>query len=215
MNYYDPTLRKQLAFYVNALSSFCMKGQMAYSLANKMHMVFENKTRLRNALELWRIDDPRSLRATLQWLFDTGIRKEFEDYRMLLSGLTESERNPYLQSLPEGERRTRRLLVANYYLMRLPAEGIAAFDHSWCVYLCCAGYHLGYLTEEDKWRIVAMSLQNARESYTNWKEYLISYAAGADFFDATPSLDYVKNYNGFLIKLLTGAESPLTGLNLR
>ncbi|WP_282935555.1 DUF1266 domain-containing protein [Paenibacillus sp. RC67] len=215
MNYYDPRVRRQLALYVNALSSFCMKGQMAYSLANKMHMVFENKTRLRNALELWGSDDQHSIRPTLQWLFDTGLRKEFQDYRMLLSGLTERERSRYLQELPEKERRTNRMRVANYYLTRLPMEGIAAFDHSWCVYLCCAGYHLGYLTEDDQWRIAAMSLSDARKSYSTWNEYLISYAAGADFFDASPSLDYVKNYNGFLIKLLTGAESPLAGLNLR
>ncbi|XOK58549.1 DUF1266 domain-containing protein [Paenibacillus elgii] len=215
MDYYDPEVRAQLALYGHAMSSLCMKGQMAFSLAKNMQAVFENKRRLQSALELWEIEDSAALKAELQWLFETGVRKEFEACQMLLSGLADTERSGYLQSLPTGEVHTGRLHVVAYYLSRLPVKGIAAFDYSWCVYLCCAGYHRGYLSEEDQWRIVAMCVRHARIAYASWKDYIIGFAAGADFHQASPSLDHAKKYKDFFVKLLTAPESPLRQVNLR
>lgn len=215
MDYYDPEVRAQLALYGHAMSSLCMKGQMAFSLAKNMQAVFENKRRLQSALELWEIENSAALKAELQWLFETGVRKEFEDCQMLLSGLGDTERSGYLKSLPSGEAHTGKLHVATYYLSRLPVKGIAAFDYSWCVYLCCAGYRLGYLSEEDQWRIVAMCVRHARIAYSSWKDYTIGFAAGADFHQASSSLDHVKKYKDFFVKLLTAPESPLGQVNLR
>jgi len=179
-----------------------------------MNLVFENKSRLRQVLYDWEIKDTRMLREKLDWFFRSGHREEFRESSLLLSGLSISERAAYLQSLPDEESRKAKLIVSDRYLTRLPAEGIAAYDHSWCVYACCAGYELGYLTEEDKWRMVAVSVRNARKCYSSWADYAIGYAAGADFAKPSSSFEYVNKNKDYLIKLLTAPDSPLRHVSL-
>ncbi|TVY02062.1 DUF1266 domain-containing protein [Cohnella terricola] len=214
MDYYNLEVRQQLSLYIHALSSFCLKGHNPYPFAKNMHLIFENKSRLSQMLDQWEIDDSEKLKEKLDWFFQTGHRKEFRDSSMLLSGLSISERTAFIQSLPDGDPRTAKLIVSNHYFTRLPGEGIAAYDHSWCVYACCAGYELGYLTEEDKWRMVAVCVREARIAYSSWKDYAIGYAAGADFTESSSSLEYVNKNQDYLIKLLIAPDSPLRHISL-
>ncbi|MGG4441688.1 DUF1266 domain-containing protein [Brevibacillus fortis] len=139
------------------------------------------------------IRDAASQKERLSWMLNEGERKEFARLHHFLSALSESGRAEYINSLEPDQDRVAKAKVVHYYLRRLPAEGIAAYDYAWATYLSGTRWENGgYISKEEARQFKLQAVRQAQQAYNSWSEFITGYIAGYQFMTAQTSLDYLR-----------------------
>ena len=204
---------RTLKFYMRALAAVCLKGNLAYYYTlyaqGGVREGFLGRRMTANRLkEKWGITNAQTLKHNLGWLLEGGSRQEFNEICYLLSALSESDRVAYIDSFPKEHDQHAKLFIANYYMRRLPVDGIAAFDYAWYIYLCQVGRTLRYLSEKEARQRMIQVAQRIQQSYSGWNEYIAAYVAGSQFIAKDTSFSFVKMNHSYITKLFTAENSP-------
>ncbi|MED1799909.1 DUF1266 domain-containing protein [Brevibacillus porteri] len=139
------------------------------------------------------IRDAASQKERVSWMLKEGERKEFARLHHFLSALSESGRAEYIDSLEPDQHRLGKAKVVHYYLKRLPAEGIAAYDFAWASYLSGTRWENGgYIRKEEARQFKLQAVRQAQQAYNSWSEFITGYIAGYQFMTAQTSLDHLR-----------------------
>lgn len=193
--------------YVDAMTALCIEGRYADYHVQNPRRVFSKTSHTRNTLKLWNIENAEGLKEALEWFVSGGMRKEFAELSVTLSVLKAEQRARYIEQTSDPVRR-HKLSVADQYLGRLPAGGIAAYDCSWGVFICCAARQRVYLTEQEKWDYIGRFVGLAKENYSEWKDYMAGFAAGAAYSFGQKRGSYISDNQAVFAKLLRSRYSP-------
>ncbi|NEW09903.1 DUF1266 domain-containing protein [Paenibacillus sp. SYP-B3998] len=209
---------KKLKLYMRSLSAVCLKGNLAYYFTlyayGGLREKFVGRRLITSTLEEgWRIGDAQSLKHNLGWLLEGGSRHEFNKMRYLLSALSDADRVKYIESQSKENESYAKLCIVNYYMNKLPADGIAAFDYAWYIYLCRAGRTLGYLSEHESQQRMIYVAQRIQQSYSGWNEYIAAYVCGGQFVAKDNTFAFAKKNEAYLTKLFAAERSPLRQLD--
>ncbi|MDR9853910.1 DUF1266 domain-containing protein [Paenibacillus sp. VCA1] len=199
--------------YVDAMTALCIEGRYAeYHIQNSSRS-FSKRSFNRKTLKLWNIENAAGLRDVLDWFASDGMRKEFAETSGMLSVLSAEKRARQIEET-EDPIQKHKLSVANQYVGRLSAGGIAAYDYSWGVFICCAARKMDYLTEEGKWDHIARFVGLAKESYSEWNDYMAGFAAGAVYSYGHKRVGYVADNQAVFAKLMFSRLSPFRKVRL-
>ena len=209
MNYGDS--RKVKLFY-QALSSPCMDDQLAYYFT--LHEFGKIKTEFRKKfiykkLKKLNIYNDHALKYKLSWLMNEGHRTEFKKMHSYLSALPEPNRKSFLQSLSKENGDYSKWNIVNYYLKKLPADGIAAFDYAWYIYLCRTGVAVGFIDNLEAERFMTKAARLAQQSYSGWESYFIAYVCGSQFASSNAAFDFTQKNHAYHSKLFAARRSPI------
>ncbi|WP_339324383.1 DUF1266 domain-containing protein [Paenibacillus sp. FSL W8-0194] len=199
--------------YVDAMTALCIEGRYADYHVQNPNRVFSKTTDTRNTLKLWNIENADGLKEALEWFLAEGMRKELADLGGTLSVLKDEKRAGYIEETQDPVLR-HKLSVANQYLGRLPAGGIAAYDCSWGVFISCAARKMVYLTEQERWDYVARFVALAKENYSDWNDYMAGFAAGAAYAFGQKRSSYISDNQAVFAKLLRSRFSPFRKVQL-
>lgn len=197
--------KRKLNLYLMAMTSSSFIGDPAYlkGIRNCKDLHIYPESNLNELLQHWNINNSQSQMKMLYWLQDEGHRAEFNRLRHFLLALSESERNQYLYTMPEGDNRKAKLLVVNKYLRRLPEASIAAYDYALYIILCHAGGRLKHLTSDAIFPKSMEAATKAQPLYTGWDEYILACTAGMEFhsnlLDADRTAENEKAYGGLFL----------------
>lgn len=203
---------RKVKFYLQALSSPCMDDQLAYYYTlydfGKIKRGFQKKSILKKMLEI-NVYDDHTLKYKLAWLMNEGHRTEFKKMHSYLSTLSEPNRKSFLQSLSKENGDHSKWNIVNYYLKKLPADGIGAFDYAWYIYLCRAGVAVGFIDNLEAGRYMAKAAKLAQQSYSGWESYFIAYVGGSQFASSDATFDFIKKNHAYHSKLFAARRSPI------
>ncbi|MBW7477557.1 DUF1266 domain-containing protein [Paenibacillus oenotherae] len=214
MNYDDRKIRAKLQPYINALASpLFIESTSDYYLIQP-ELILNHAKDLGKLLDSWGLDTDDDPADNIDWFVEEGHRASFRHNCNTLARMKESERNPFIASIKDDALARHKLEIAHQYLQRMPSGGIAAFDYSWIVFKCCAGFTLGYLTESDKWRYIAQVYDMLEKSYSNSHDYMLGFAVGCIYNSSNLSSDYVRRNKAAIHKLLSSKQSPLNRVDI-
>lgn len=208
---------KEIQAYVRSLSSLCRNDFLSYyfTLYNfgKLQEGFIDKKRLRNELSNLGIVDYPSFKYRLNWLRDEGWRIEYNKMYSFLSTLSETDRRTYIEFFPKEHEDYPRLFIVHYYMNKLPKEGITAFDYAWHIYLCRAGRVLGYLSNEEAWKLMLEAAKHLQTHYLSWNEFVTAFVCGSQFRENDLSFSFVKKKESHINKLFSSPSSPMVQID--
>ncbi|CAH1203493.1 hypothetical protein PAECIP111893_01981 [Paenibacillus plantiphilus] len=200
--------RTEITSSINSLVSLIFIEQKNNYYKINPDFVFNNKELLRKLFKTWGFDEKEDTVGDINKFFVEGHRQSFQQHLTKLSGMNEAEYREYTATITNNDQLRHHLYVVHYYSQSMPAGGIAAFDYSWIVFKCWAGYTLGHISEEDKWTYLADVIQLIKESFSNWEEYVFSYVIGRVYIASNLSDDFVRDYKVDIYKLMNPKYSP-------
>lgn len=199
--------------YVDAMTALCIGGRYAdYHIQNPSRS-YSKRSNIRKTLKLWEIENETNLKDALAWLTSHGLRKEFAELSGMLSVLSVENRARHIEETDDPIQKHKLSVIAQY-LGRLPAGGIAAYDYSWAVFICCAAHKINYMTEQDKWDHIDRFVGLAKESYSEWNDYMAGFAIGAVYSFGHKRSGYVADNQRVFAKLMFSCLSPFRKVRL-
>jgi hypothetical protein len=212
MGWMDSGEGQKVKLYLQALSSPCMDDQLAFYFTlhefGKIKTEFRKKFIYKKLKEL-KIYNDHALKYKLSWLMNEGNRTEFKKMQSYLSALSEPNRKSFIHSLSKENNDHLKWNIVDYYLKKLPAEGIAAFDYAWYIYLCRAGMATGFLDEKEARSFMMKAAKLAQQSYSGWESYIAAYVCGSQFVSSDKRLDFTKQNHVYFSKLFAARRSPI------
>lgn len=161
----------------------------------------------------WNIHNADDLKKTLKWLETSGHKDDFMGILTVLTALSENGCRRYIDSMKGNRERYEQFKIANTYKMSLRRVGIAAWDIVRYVFLCRTGAVLGLINEKEAWdRILAMA-PKAQMLFSSWKEYVLSYFAGRQFWLGNSTLDFANEMREVITKLFVHQDDILHDLD--
>ena len=140
-----------------------------------LHMGYQplyEQERLRTS---WNVRDAASLRATLEWLLESGHNDVFV---RLVSSLNEQ-----LFDLDDSTRGRRDFLLQNWD--KAAASGhILAFDLARVSNLSRFGYSACYISSAEAWEWIHRAALRAQPLFSSWAEFASNMRFGFEFWDA-------------------------------
>lgn len=208
---------KEIQLYLQALSSLCMSSNLAYyytmySFGWTGDSIFVSKA-LRTTLSMWDINSSDSLKFKLNWLLNDGWRKKYSHMYSFWSTLSDSERGEYIQSLSKEEDQYAKLYIVDYYMKKLPVDGIAAFDYGWYIFLCRAGNSVGYLTKKEAKMFMLGAAKRIQKSYSSWHEYVTAFVCGTQFKASDITFAFPRAKEAHITKLFASKNSPMNKID--
>ncbi|MBM6616603.1 DUF1266 domain-containing protein [Bacillus suaedaesalsae] len=207
----------EIQAYIRSLSSLCRNDSLAYyfTLYNfgKLQEGFLGKKRLRKELSKLGIVDYTSFKYRLNWLKDDGWRSDYQKMSSFLATLSETDRKKYIESFSKEHEDYPRLFIVHYYMNKVPVEGIIAFDYAWHIYLCRAGWVLGYLSNEEAWKLMLDAAHRLQTVYSSWNEFVTAFVCGSQFREADTSFSFVKKNANLINKLFASSTSPMVQID--
>lgn len=167
-----------------------------------------NDNVVKDRLKFLEIQNSEDLKQKIDWFLNTGFRKDFNEKMYFLKGFSSKARKDHINSLSEDDEQYKKLFIVEYYMNKLPLSTITAYDYSWCCYLYFAGNALGYISDNETWRLVKEVSQNIQKAYSGWEYYVTSYAAGAQFHALDTEFNFIKKNSKFFERYFLSPKSP-------
>ena len=196
-------------YNVYAMLTLFPSGSSADFFIYNPENIGSGKRYMKKALANQGVENAEQLRMRLEWQISQGIRSVFAQMYQELCLLSADQRVRRIEAEEDPNVR-HELSVVNYYLRRMPPDGVGAYDYSSIVFCCLAGEKLGWLTAEEAQMYAKQGVSLTREHFSNWHDYCFSFAVGLQFINADPeNSDYVKDGAERIRRLLNFRKSPL------
>ncbi|MCM3143955.1 DUF1266 domain-containing protein [Brevibacillus sp. MER 51] len=197
------TSKKEKQF---TLFTYSMHAAITIGSGTRLIDVKDNYTK-------WGMKDAASQRARLTWMLQEGERKEFARLHHFMTALSESGRKEYIDSLESDQERIAKAKVVQFYMRRLPAEGIAAYDYTWASFLSRGKGDYGYISKEEARQFQLQAVRQTQQAYNNWGEFFTGYIAGYQFMTAQTSLDYLRENEWEFTRYFVSKHSSILKVN--
>lgn len=179
-----------------------------YFITNPKYIYKDRKGRQRSMLAKIGVRNGEELRTYLEGVISGGDRAQFEQLYSQFVLLTEANRSARIEAESDPELKYK-MKVVQKYILRVPMGGIGAFDCSYALFYCFIGRELRWLTRKEKWLYTGRLVNLAQYNYSNWRDYCIGFVIGLEFQSAELADAYVRDRRHRMIKLLSGAHSPM------
>lgn len=127
----------------------------------------------------WEIADRDSVVKTVNWLLNEGHHADADEALAVLLSDEEVDADPELDEKLDEVRQMVAYMIQNEYCDRttIPHTAIA-WDLVRVVNLGRWAYLCGYVTEEEMWHIMQVGAEVARQEFSSWQEFGLSYTLG-------------------------------------
>lgn len=127
----------------------------------------------------WEITDRESTLGIVGWLLNEGHHAEADEALAVLLNGGEDEADPELGEKLDEVRQMVAYMIRNEYCdsTTIPHTAIA-WDLVRVVNLGRWAYLCGYVAEEEMWHIMQAGAEVARQEFTSWREFGLSYTLG-------------------------------------
>jgi len=130
----------------------------------------------------WGIENRADLFGVLRRLDETGHRDGFEDLGKYVSVLGEWEYIRFLLMNMMNAERLYEIKTAKKHYEELGEKGILGWDYSRYICLCRWGYEVGYITEEEAWKLIIPAAWKLQEKFDSWEDLGCNYLIGREFW---------------------------------
>jgi len=161
----------------------------------------------------WGMGSAANLRDSLQWLSSEGHSAGFAAERVYFSTLSDAGQDAYISSFPRESAEYVKYQILKIYHRKLPQAGILAWDLGRYVFLCRDAVLVGWITEQEAWKLIMPVARRAQQAYSGWNEYGMAYLAGRQFWLNQLSKENVDDHADYVRSLLLDSDSPWRQLN--
>jgi len=166
--------------------------------------------------DYWGIKCREDLLFVLEWIEEVGHRKRFDQMGQYMRTVTEEEFEAMLKQLPEEEKSS--WDAVQRYWAGLGKKSLLGWDFCRYIHLCRKGYLLGYLNENEAWRLIIPKARILQQTFDSWKDLGENYLIGREFWSLARTRASGWFYYRAFRNLLEGPDSPWNtipwGLNL-
>lgn len=137
---------------------------------------------MKNLSEGWGIEDRKTFFESLRWIKAGGHRRRFLELAAYLSTADAHE-------LKELESRANRdpdlhnkIEIVRKHYADLGDKSLVGWDYSRFISLCGWSYFVGYITEEEAWRMILPVAQLLQNTFDSWEDLGRNYLIGREFW---------------------------------
>ncbi len=135
-------------------------------------------TAYKNLLETsWDVTNKNDLLNTLDWLLADGHNSEYEEYVSWIENFKDKSNQDLIDKYDLDEQTLE--FVRNYCN---DFKNILAWDYGRYVFLCRAGYLVGYLNKEEALELIEKLGHLAKDKFNSWEEFGENYSIGRKFW---------------------------------
>lgn len=215
MSRYTLTEKRALNRYRKAILSVGYELDQVNSSVSSMDSWLNNHAYMQELLQQYEVTDRSNLAARMEWLITTGYRQECNQMMQQLLGLSDSQRESYIQGIPSLNPSRAKLEIANLYCGRLPIkDALLAYDCTTMLLLCEAGIRLEWVKKSSRWSCTQGAVKLIHQTYSGWSEYIAGYAAGRQYAAGDKQADYIAGRLHYWTQLLTTSTSPMYQLQV-
>jgi len=158
--------------------------------------------------EWWGINSRADLFDSLLRLRIGGHREKFNRWGEYIENLSEQEYQELLEKNKGDEEKLQEIKIAKKYYKELGEKSILGWDYSRYICLCRWGYLVGYITEEEAWKMIMEVAGILQKTFDSWEDLGQNYIIGRQFW----SYKYTKEggylYEDAYQRLLDMPSSP-------
>lgn len=144
--------------------------------------------------EWWGIEDRAGLYKSLVWLMQGGgHRQGFAKLGESVSRLSEGEYQALLRKNRSDAEQLNDIRVVRKYYGKVGDKGILGWDLSRYIFLCRFGYVVGYIGEEEAFKVIMPAARQLQETFDSWQDMGKNYLIGRLYWSAKRSEE-----NGYL-----------------
>nr|WP_281350739.1 DUF1266 domain-containing protein [Metabacillus lacus] len=162
------------------------------------------------------IVDKATAKESIDLMLHTGLRAEYNLFSNMYVFMSEGEKDQYTANHTDP-RVIYKNSIVRYYLNRLPAAGIAAYDYSTVILTAHAASIFRYISRKERIAYELAAANLAQQSYSSWEEYIIAHTSGFQF--SCPDEEHLKAtmlmHKLNLIKMIAYRGSPISNLDWR
>lgn len=137
----------------------------------------------------WGITNRSKFMKTLNWIEKSGDRVPMYREGMALSKMTSDEFLELLKSHKNNQPTVRRLSMARYGYSRYGEKSIIAWDYGRYIALCGWGYIVGYLSENEAWKLIMPKAKELQTNFKSWTDMGENYLQGRAYWPEKPTED--------------------------
>jgi hypothetical protein len=154
----------------------------------------------------WGVDCREDLFFVLDWLEQVGHRKRFEEMGQYMKKLSEADFRAMLSGLVQEDSSSWETVLR--YWFWLGRKSILGWDFCRYIHLCRKGYYLGYLSENEAWRMIMPKARVLQETFDSWKDLGENYLVGREFWSLERTKESGRYFHQAFKKLLEDPDSP-------
>lgn len=149
----------------------------------------------------WDITDRKSFYSNLEWLYKEGHRSEFNEIAQgLKSGVSEND-----LAWKYGDKK---VLVVKEYYKELGSKSILGWDYARYVFLCRCVYSVGYISEDEAWKLIMPVAKNMQKTFDSWDDLAKNYMIGREFWDYHQAKSEENDLTWAFTRLSADPQSP-------
>ncbi|MFD2657036.1 DUF1266 domain-containing protein [Gracilibacillus thailandensis] len=191
---------------VNTIISFRYRREHFTYFSHSFYST--SKRQLKSELEMRNISNGKKLKEQLDWLWDTGVRYEFQRILNTIKMTPPEDREEQMRIMPkDGEHYPLyQLLIKQMY--RIPKGGIVAIDMTEYLLLITAGKRLGYLSEQEADQLAIQAVKLLQQGYQNWIEFIYGYSLGQQIQAINYDTKFIEQNYKYFQHWLYSKKSP-------
>ena len=167
----------------------------------------ENISKHRTLLsEYWGIKCREDLLFVLEWIEQVGHRKRFDQMGQYMRTVNEEEFKVMLKQLPEEDESS--WDAVRKYWSILGRKSLLGWDFCRYIHLCRKGCLLGYLSENEAWRLIVPKARILQQTFDSWKDLGENYLIGREFWSLARTKASGWFYYQAFKNLLENPDSP-------
>lgn len=157
----------------------------------------------------WDVKTRDDLLKRLEWLQYTGHRKAFEEQGLRIDKLDNRQFQFALETPSLDEQGRNELNVVRRYHQRLGTTGILAWDLVRYISLCRWGYLVGFLSDDEAWKLIMPAALSLQRAFGSWKELQDNFLIGRQYWSLQQTRQNGTDYQQILDRLLQDRSGPL------
>lgn len=165
----------------------------------------------------WQIEDAEDMEESLEWLMESGHRKEFHQQIGIIQHWNEEETNTYLAEVSAGkygldspeeqDEERHRILMAQQNIHGLRGTSFMAWDYLRAIDLCREGFLAGYMESEAVWSQIYSLAQVLQSRYESWEQMGRAFLVGHEYWSVVQHQTEGPAYQRALALLLNNPDS--------
>lgn len=154
----------------------------------------------------WGIDCREDLFFVLEWIEQVGHRKRFDEMGQYMKTLREEEFRAMLTELAEEDSSSWETVLRCWFW--LGKKSLLGWDYCRYITLCRRGYYMGYLSENEAWRLIMPKARLLQDIFDSWKDLGENYLIGREFWSMERTKASGWYFHESYKKLLENPDSP-------
>ncbi|KPK72462.1 hypothetical protein AMJ87_04665 [candidate division WOR_3 bacterium SM23_60] len=156
--------------------------------------------------EYWGIKCREDLLFVLEWIEQVGHRKRFDQMGQYMRTVNDEEFKTMLKQLPDEDKSS--WDAVRRYWRALGKKSLLGWDFCRYIHLCRKGYLLGYLSENEAWRLMIPKARILQQTFDSWKDLGENYLIGREFWSLARTRASGWFYYRAFKSLLENPDSP-------